>query len=184
MESTQAHGQAVLNYWFNECGPDRWFAKDASFDLALRTRFEGLHAQAVKGELAHWREQIGGRLAEIIVLDQFSRNMYRDTPKSFSQDAQALALAQEALRTPEHKLLPPPQRSFLYMPFMHSESRLIHETALKLFSEPGLEMSLKFEILHKDQIDRFGRYPQRNEILGRSSTPEEIEFLRTTTVRF
>ncbi len=118
-----------------------------------------------------------GRLSEIILLDQFSRNIYRDKPAAFAQDALALALAQEAIAAGIASELTVDQRSFLYMPFMHSESELIHQQAVKLFSEPGLEASLEFEIRHKKIIDRFGRYPHRNEILGRTSTVEEQQFL-------
>lgn len=175
-----ADWREVLQFWFVESTPQMWFKKDLAFDERVRSRFEHVHEQASRCELAPWRDTIEGRLAEIIVLDQFSRNMYRGLPKAFAQDALALALAQEALRYPQHKTLSAAQRSFLYMPFMHSESRLIHEQALKLFAEEGLEDNLKFEVLHKEQIDQFGRYPHRNEILGRVSTPEEIAFLRTS----
>ena len=119
-----------------------------------------------------------GRLAEIIVLDQFSRNIYRGTPLSFAYDPLALALAQEAITAKANQSLNPDQKAFLYMPFMHSESPAIHEIALELFKEPGLESNLDFEIRHKTIIDRFGRFPHRNEILGRQSTGEEISFLK------
>jgi len=118
-----------------------------------------------------------GRLAEIIVLDQFSRNIYRGTARAFAQDSLALALAQEAISQDLDKQLSPEQRSFLYMPFMHSESKLIHEFALKLFQRLGNQANLEYEIKHKIIIDRFGRYPHRNQILGRESTEEELSFL-------
>ena len=111
------------------------------------------------------------------MLDQFSRNVYRNTPKAFAQDPLALALAQEAIALGKDVELSPTQQSFLYMPFMHSESLLIHERAVELFKAPGMENNYEFEIKHKVIIDRFGRYPHRNEILGRESTAEEIEFL-------
>jgi uncharacterized protein (DUF924 family) len=176
--------QKVIQFWFKEAGPEAWFNKDAAFDQELRDRFGALHEKARHGELFQWRENMHGRLAEILVLDQFSRNMFRDQPQSFAQDGMALALAQEALRDPGYKELPVEQRAFLYMPFMHSESRAIHEIAVKLFSEKGLEQNLKFEFLHKEIIDRFGRYPHRNEVLGRQSTPEEIEYLKNSNIRF
>jgi uncharacterized protein (DUF924 family) len=119
-----------------------------------------------------------GRLAEIIVLDQFSRNMFRDTPAAFAQDALALVLAQEAVFSGADKLLSETQCSFLYMPFMHSESLVIHELAVELFSKPGLEGNLDFEMRHKVIIEKFGRYPHRNNILQRESTEEEMEFLK------
>ncbi|MFI7918815.1 DUF924 family protein, partial [Acinetobacter baumannii] len=114
-----------------------------------------------------WRKTPEGRLAEIIVLDQFSRNIYRDQPESFAYDGLALALSQEAISLQLDAQLNPEQRSFLYMPFMHSESKLIHEFALKLFQRLGNEINLSFEKKHKVIIDRFGRYPHRNAILGR-----------------
>jgi uncharacterized protein (DUF924 family) len=111
-------------------------------------------------------------------LDQFSRNIYRGTPLSFAYDPLALALAQEAITAKANQSLNPSQKAFLYMPFMHSESRVIHELAMKLFKEPGLESNLGFEIRHKAIIDRFGRFPHRNEILDRKSTEEELNFLK------
>jgi uncharacterized protein (DUF924 family) len=118
-----------------------------------------------------------GRLAEIIVLDQFSRNVWRDTPRAFAQDALALALAQELVASGQDRSLPVAQRSFAYMPYMHSESALIHEQAVALFSQPGMADTLRFELQHKAIVDRFGRYPHRNAILGRSSTAKELAFL-------
>ena len=112
------------------------------------------------------------------MLDQFSRNVYRDTPRAFVADAQALALAQEAVAIGVDAVLRPPRLAFLYLPCMHSESRRIHEIAVRLFDTPGLEENLAAELKHKAIIDRFGRYPHRNAVLGRVSTPEEEEFLR------
>jgi uncharacterized protein (DUF924 family) len=119
-----------------------------------------------------------GRLAEIIILDQFSRNIFRDTPQAFANDPLALALAQEALAVDADKALSPTERSFLYLPFMHSESAEIHKVAVMLYGLPGLEDNLDFELKHQTIIIRFGRYPHRNKILGRESTAEEIEFLK------
>lgn len=168
----------ALHFWFNELEPKQWFVKDESLDQEITERFTDLHQQAVQGELWSWRDSAKGRLAEIIVLDQFSRNMYRDQPQSFAADGMALLLAQEAIALGLDKTLEPKEQSFLYMPFMHSESKVIHEKALKLFSQPGLEYNLTYEEAHKKIIDRFGRYPHRNAILGRASTEEEIAFLK------
>jgi uncharacterized protein (DUF924 family) len=170
--------QAILDFWLSETDPKQWWAKDIEFDRLVTERFQSTHDAAVKGELFAWRETPKGRLAEILVLDQFSRNIYRDSPSAFAFDAQALVLAQEAIRANAQQKLPAKQKAFLYMPFMHSESNIIHDIALKLFSEPGLEHNLKFELKHKAIIDRFGRYPHRNAILGRESTEEEIAFLK------
>jgi len=119
-----------------------------------------------------------GRLAEIIVVDQFSRNIYRGTPKAFQWDPMALCLAQEAIRVKADSELSNAKRAFIYLPYMHSESLKIHQQAVELYSAPGLELNLEFEMKHKVIIEKFGRYPHRNDILGRPSTPEEVEFLK------
>lgn len=167
----------VISFWFGEVEPRQYWAKDTAFDEGIRERFSRLHSAAAAGELWSWRHDAVGRLAEVIVLDQFSRNLFRDEPRAFAWDGQALVLAQEAISTRANYALPPERRAFLYMPFMHSESVLIHERAVAYFSEPGLESNLDFELRHKAIIERFGRYPHRNRILGRESTPDELEFL-------
>ena len=169
--------QDVLSFWFEEIERANWFRKDLAFDALIVSRFSELHAQAKRCELYQWRTSPQGRLAEIIVLDQFSRNMFRGKATSFSSDSLALALAQVAIAVKADQQLNPVEKSFLYMPFMHSESPVIHATALHLYQQEGLENNLNFEIRHKDIIDQFGRYPHRNEILGRESSAEELEFL-------
>ena len=171
--------QSIIDFWFDEIEPRQWFSKDAEFDRLIEERFQSMHDCAVKCESYPWRDTPEGRLAEIIVLDQFSRNIYRDTPRAFACDPLSLALAQEAIRAGTQRKLTAQQKPFLYMPFMHSESPLIHERAVELFREPGLEKNLEFELRHKAIIDRFGRYPHRNAVLGRTSTPEEIAFLES-----
>jgi len=167
----------ILNFWFEEINPSYWFKKDEQFDALIRQKFSATHQAAAQGELFAWRKSIEGRLAEIIVLDQFSRNMFRDDPRAFAYDAMALVLAQEAVATGECTNLPPARRAFAYMPYMHSESLPIHQEAMKLFAQPGLENNLQFELRHQEIITRFGRYPHRNAILGRTSTPQELAFL-------
>ena len=169
--------QDFLDFWFSPAAEPNWFVKSAEFDALLAEKFTDVLQQAAQGELWTWRETPAGRLAEIIVLDQFSRNIYRDQAQAFAYDSLALALAQEAISLQLDAQLSPEQRSFLYMPFMHSESKLMHEYALKLFQRLGNEINLSFAKKHKIIIDRFGRYPHRNEILGRTSTAEELEFL-------
>lgn len=171
--------KVILDFWFEEVDPTFWFKKDDLFDQQIRNRFLKTFEGAIMGYTAHWRSSPAGRLAEIIVLDQFPRNMFRDTPKAFSGDPLALPLAQEAVRTGDDQKLPIIQRGFIYMPYMHSEDLKIHEVAIQLFSQPGLEENLRYEILHKEILERFGRYPHRNRILGRPSTPEELAFLKT-----
>jgi uncharacterized protein (DUF924 family) len=168
----------VTRFWFDEIDSKQWWVKDKAFDALVRTQFEATHRAASRGELFTWRATAEGRLAEIIVLDQFSRNMYRDTPEAFAFDPLALNLAQEAVACGADRELPPFKRAFLYLPYMHSESLLIHEQAVRLFSQPGLERNLEFELKHKRIIERCGRYPHRNVVLGRRSTLEEIEFLK------
>lgn len=169
---------AVINFWFSEIASSSWYKKDSAFDQEITKRFLGVYEQAIRGELFSWRKSIEGRLAEILVLDQFSRNMFRNNPKAFQYDCLALILSQEASILKQAKELEPQRRSFLYMPFMHSESLIVHEQAVILFGEAGLENNLKFEFKHKKIIERFGRYPHRNEVLGRESTSEEVEFLK------
>jgi uncharacterized protein (DUF924 family) len=170
--------QDVLSFWYERHGPEQWWAKDPSFDAEIRVRYAALHEQAAMGELVGWRDQPEGRLAEIIVLDQFSRNLYREDARAFAYDGMALALAQEAIRVGADRAVPAGRRQFIYMPFQHSESRLIHETAVALFKALGDAEVLEYEKKHKAIIDRFGRYPHRNMVLGRLPTPEEISFLQ------
>lgn len=167
----------VLEFWFEQLSAEDRFKKDDVLDLMMVEKFIAIHAKAISGELYFWRDDPLGRLAEIILIDQFSRNIYRDDPKAYTSDSMALVLAQEVIYGNHHKSFDTDYKIFLYMPFMHSESKLIHEIALKLFSEPGMEKSLQYEIEHKNTIDKFGRYPERNDIIGRLSTPEEKIYL-------
>jgi uncharacterized protein (DUF924 family) len=178
MDERLPSGEAVIAFWFDEIEPAQWFLKDTEFDRTVRQRFGPLHQAAAAGELWEWRETPRGRLAEILVLDQFSRNLYRDDPRAFAQDAMALVLAQEAVEQGHDRALAVSWRSFLYMPYMHSESLKIHDQALRLFDQPGLEENLRFEHRHRDILLRFGRYPHRNAILGRESSAEELAFLQ------
>lgn len=167
----------IIQFWFEEIESSQWWKKDAEFDQMVRERFSKLHSQAANAELFSWRQSAEGRLAEIIVLDQFSRNMFRDTAQAFAYDALALVLAQEAIATGDDLKLEQSRRNFLYMPYMHSESKVIHAEAEILFKENATTGTYEFELKHKVIIDRFGRYPHRNELLGRESTEEEKEFL-------
>jgi uncharacterized protein (DUF924 family) len=179
MKSGQQTPDTILAFWFEEVTPRQRWARSNDFDRHIESRFGAVYGAAGRCELFGWRETATGRLAEIIVLDQFSRNIHRDHPQAFSCDALALALAQTAVANHADRELDLERRAFLYMPYMHSESPTIHTVALSLFRVPGMEGSLDFELRHKEIIERFGRYPHRNAILGRASTPEEIEFLKT-----
>eukprot|EP00956_Cyclotella_meneghiniana_P021862 scaffold40491_cov65-Cyclotella_meneghiniana.AAC.2 len=172
--------ETVLKFWYEELTHKDWFQppNPDELDAKIRDKFLPLLEKAASCELYEWRTTPEGSLAEVIVLDQFSRNIYRNSPKAFAQDPLALALAQQAISKGFDKDMVPSKLSFLYMPFMHSESSIIHERAMELYSAPGLEFNFEFEKKHKAIIDRFGRYPHRNEILGRETTSEEEEFLK------
>lgn len=174
----------VIRFWFEEIDRDRWWSADAAFDDIVRNRFGAALQAARRGELFAWRRSAEGRLAEIIVLDQFARNIHRGTAEAYAGDPVALVLAQEAVARGADRELAPERRAFLYMPFMHSESLLIHDRALELFGQPGLAHNLEFETRHRRILERFGRYPHRNAALGRPSTAEELEFLRRSDSAF
>lgn len=169
--------EAILSFWFDEIEHSQWWVVDPAFDALIRDRYGALLEQASSGELHAWRSASRGRLAEVIVLDQFSRNIHRGTARAFSTDAMALVLAQEAVTAGAVGELSALECNFLLMPFMHSESRAIHVWAEQLYQAYAPANNLDFERRHKAIIDRFGRYPHRNVLLGRESTAEEIEFL-------
>ena len=174
----------VLHFWFEELEPSQHWIKDAILDEKIGLRFGALHARAKEGQLSNWRTKPQGRLAEIIVLDQFSRNIFRGEAESFACDTLARDLSREAIELGVDEALPEEQRAFIYMPLMHSEELEDHHLALKMFDQPGMSNNLDFEKKHLEIIKRFGRYPHRNEILGRESTPEEIAFLTEPGSRF
>ncbi|MDB5540398.1 MAG: hypothetical protein JWQ89_2125 [Devosia sp.] len=166
----------VLTFWFVDHGQKDWFGGGPAFDALLTEKFADTHASVAAGEAWTWRTTPRGRLAEIIVLDQFSRQIHRGTPAAFASDPMALALAQEAVAAGSDQALEPGQRTFLYMPYMHSESLVVHAEAVRLFTALDDEEVLKYELAHRDLLRRFGRYPRRNETLGRLSTPEEAAY--------
>jgi uncharacterized protein (DUF924 family) len=179
MDAPHASPDTVLHFWFEEIEPKLWWVKSPEFDRLIASRFGALHAAAARCELFEWRASAAGRLAEIIVLDQFSRNLHRDSPLAFACDPLALALAQEAVAAGAPAQVEASRRVFFYMPYMHSESPAIHAVAVELFEDPAARDNLDYEHRHKAIVDRFGRYPHRNAVLGRASTAEEIEFLKT-----
>jgi uncharacterized protein (DUF924 family) len=168
----------IYDFWFKEISPAQHWKVDPAFDQLIRERFSAVHEQTSRCEFFEWRREPIGRLAEIIVLDQFSRNMYRGTATAFANDPLALALAQEAVAAGADHALTPEERVFMYMPYMHSESKTIHEVAVRLFEANGIQNNIEYERRHKAVIDRFGRYPHRNAILGRTSTEAELGFLK------
>jgi uncharacterized protein (DUF924 family) len=167
----------VLQFWFAELSEAQWFTKDAAVDAAITARFAGLHGAIAAETPAIAAQSPDGALAAVIVLDQFSRNMFRATPAAFAHDAQALAIAERAVDAGFDRTLPGKQRWFMYLPFEHSEDRSVQVRSQALFTAYGDAKALDYAMQHKVIIDRFGRYPHRNAILGRVSTAEEIAFL-------
>lgn len=178
----------VLAFWFGstDAADPRWFKRSEAFDAAIRERFGATVASALAGRLDGWAAQPPGALASIVVLDQFTRNIHRGTPAAFAGDAQALTLALQLAHSGEHLRLPPLQRWFAYLPLEHAEDLTLQQQCVRLFealaAEPGphreaLAGALDYARRHHDVIARFGRFPHRNAILGRASTPEEVAFL-------
>jgi len=184
MNSLIINYNTILDFWFTEIQPSAWFKKDQVFDQLIKKRFLGTYYAASQGELSHWRESPQGRLAEIIVLDQFSRNIFRDSAQAFQADNLAVILTQEAIRAEADKMLSTAEKAFLYMPLMHSESITIHQQAIAVFAQQGLEDNYQFELKHKVIIEKFGRYPHRNKVLKRLSTAEELAFLNEPNSSF
>lgn len=174
---TTATYQEILDFWFEPEHIKLHFAEDDEFDLKIRDRFLDTWKAAAEGLLVDWRRTIRGRLAEIIVLDQFSRNLWRNNIKTYTQDKMAIALAQEVVYHPEYETLSTVEKRYILLPFMHSESILLHDWAMTYFESLGDEGTLYFEKRHRAILDEFGRYPYQNEDFGRKSTPEEEKFL-------
>ncbi|WP_379544483.1 DUF924 family protein [Psychrobacter sp. R86515] len=188
--------RAVLDFWFDKNNEAYWFEQNDRFDKQIQDKFGGIWYAAKQGECVTWRiaessldgnssiTALAGRLAEIIVLDQFSRNLCRRQASAFAQDGMALALAQEAIQQPYFDTLPMQWRRFIIIPFMHSESAMIHKRYLPLFEQLDDANTLDFEHRHKQIIDQFGRYPHRNEVLNRDSTEDEKNFLKQPNSSF
>ncbi|MGP5337457.1 DUF924 family protein [Psychrobacter maritimus] len=196
LEHLDSEARAVLDFWFDKNNEPYWFAQNDDFDKQINDKFGKIWQAAKQGECVTWRiadapadsnssiTALAGRLAEIIVLDQFSRNLCREQACAFAQDGMALVLAQEAIVQPHFDTLPTQWRKFIIMPFMHSESAMIHKRYLPLFEQLNDADTLDFERRHKDIIDKFGRYPHRNETLDRESTLEEEAFLQQPNSSF
>lgn len=167
----------VHAFWFDPKHVPLHFDENAAFDNKIREKFLATWEAAAEGLLVDWRKDIKGRLAEIIVLDQFSRNLFRRDIRTYTQDKMAIALAQEVVNHPQYDALSKEEKRFVLLPFMHSESIALHDWALKHFKELDDEEMMYFEKLHRDVLEKFGRYPYQNEDLGRTSTPEELKYL-------
>ncbi|WP_129775796.1 DUF924 family protein [Peristeroidobacter soli] len=169
----------VLHFWFEELSEQDWFRSSTQVDDKCRSRFGGTY-DALKAEpLATASADARTLLAAVLVLDQFPRNMFRQAPEAYATDADALALARYAVASGKDQSLPARQRHFLYLPFMHSEDLQAQAESVRLFNELGIADGVKYARHHHDIVERFGRFPHRNVILGRRSTPEELEFLKT-----
>jgi uncharacterized protein (DUF924 family) len=177
----------VLEFWFGAPGAgarDAWFRKDRAFDEQIRLRFGALHARAAAGELDDWRATPRGCVALVLLLDQFSRNLHRDSPQAFACDGSALAVAEHAIAAGFASALTPLQRMFVYMPYQHSEAIERQRRSLELFGalreEKETAYCYDYAVRHFEVIAQFGRFPHRNATLGRTSTPQELEYLRQT----
>ena len=167
----------VIRFWFVEHGSADWFGGKPEFDAALKAAFGATHPHVALGEAWGWRSSAEGRLAEVIVLDQFSRQLHRGSPQAFAQDKMALVLAQEAIAAGADQALEPTRRAFFYLPFMHAEALAIQDEGVKLYTALGDADQLEYMRKHRDAIARFGRFPFRNKALGRVSTQDEIAYM-------
>jgi uncharacterized protein (DUF924 family) len=176
--SGQTTAQAVHAFWFEEATPEQWFVRDPAFDKAISERFGAAHQAACETRLDDWQATVRGALALILLLDQFSRNIYRDDARAFAQDALALEATKQALARGFDQHRPDREKAFFYMPFMHSENLTVQEQSVALFkaNQPASD-NLRYAIGHHEIIAQFGRFPHRNQVLGRASTPEEIAYL-------
>jgi uncharacterized protein (DUF924 family) len=172
----------VLNFWFSNENKEKWFIKNKIFDKLIKDKFLALYEKAAAGMLVAWTHTPEGILALILILDQFPRNMFREHAKSFATDHQALMLAKEAIKKGIDKKLPALYQKFIYMPFMHSENLEDQQLSVQLFKNDTL--SYQYTVRHMEIIKNFGRFPHRNEVLGRKSTDAELEFLKTPTAYF
>lgn len=170
--------KSVVEFW-RTAGYEAWFSKSDDFDRQIRERFGELHAAAANGELDNWRKEPESALALIILLDQFSRNLYRDDARAFAQDEKACEIADAAIESGFPEKVDPELRSFFYMPFMHSEKIADQRRSISLQHALGGRDSLKYAIIHHDIIHRFGRFPHRNKVFGRYTTPAEQAFLKS-----
>jgi uncharacterized protein (DUF924 family) len=166
----------IVAFW-RKAGPQKWFLKDAGFDAVIQERFLPAHEAAAAGELSAWEETPEGAYALLILLDQFPRNMFRGGPRAFATDAQALAVAERAIARGFDAAYPSPEKRFFYMPFMHAEDLADQERCIALCAAAGDAEGVKHAVIHRDIIRDFGRFPHRNPVLGRDTTPEEQAFL-------
>lgn len=171
------NAETILDFWFKEHGHKDWWSASEEFDAKIKDRFFDLHASAERGELYEWRATPQGALAEVIILDQFSRQLYRGEARAFANDAMALVIAQHVVASGRDIELSEDERLFLYLPYQHSESLLIQKEGLKLYSFSDNEDVSRASKGHIEIVEKFGRFPKRNAALGRTSTPEELAYI-------
>lgn len=171
--------QEIIDFWFSEDASKRWFKSTAKFDRLLTERFHERWQQASRGELDHWMASAEGCLALVILLDQLPLNMFRSDAQCFATEAQSRDVTRHALEQGFDEAMPSEHKAFLYMPFMHSEELEDQQLALKLFDQPGLESNLRFSRHHYAIVEKYGRFPHRNALLGRESSAAEIEYLNS-----
>jgi uncharacterized protein (DUF924 family) len=174
--SSNVSPEDVIGFWL-AAGPDHWFTEDDAFDQEIRIRFANIHANAAAGLLGNWENTPEGALALVIVLDQFSRNMFRGSVRAYAADPLARAVASRAIARGFDQQVEMPVRPFFYLPFEHSESATDQDFCLELMAATGDAESVEWARLHAGIIRRFGRFPHRNAVLGRATTPEEQTFL-------
>jgi uncharacterized protein (DUF924 family) len=196
MRGVVVTAQTVLDFWFGAAGEpehgtlrELWFRKSEATDREIAGRFGPLIERALRGELSAWADEPQSALAQILLLDQFTRNVFRDTPRAFAGDTRALRAASAMVGARQDEALPPEQRCFVYMPFEHAEGLAMQDEAVRLFTHlaaeaPALRDMLAYAHKHRDVVLRFGRFPHRNVVLGRQSTAEELAFLREPGSRF
>ena len=166
----------VIAFW-RAAGPEKWFEKDDAFDAEITRRFLVLHEAAARGEREDWKNDPVGTYALIVLLDQFPRNMFRGSPRAFATDELALTIAEHAVAQGFDKAFPLPERRFFYMPYMHAEDLAHQERCIALCAACHDEDGVKYAVIHRDIIRDFGRFPHRNPVLGRQTTPDEHAFL-------
>ncbi|MEO1309713.1 MAG: DUF924 family protein [Pseudomonadota bacterium] len=177
--ATALAARDVLRFWFVEAGPASWFRGGPRFDAEIRRRYAALHAAAERGQFRAWAEDAGSGLALILLIDQFTRNLNRGSATAFRNDAEALRVARRLIRLDKDILLPPERRSFVYMPFMHSEALSDQDDCVRFYRERmPPEQFNSYSLHHRAIIARFGRFPHRNALLGRRSTPAELRYLK------
>ena len=168
----------ILDFWFSDEVRPLWFKSTPEFDELLRERYEQVWGLARADSYDHWEQEAESALALVIILDQFPLNMFREDARQYSTEAHARRIARAAIEQGFDQQLSQPQKAFLYLPYMHSESIQDQNTSVALYEKAGLEENLRYAIHHRDVIKRFGRFPHRNQVLGRVSSEEEIEYLK------